>query len=363
MDENTKFNAEVQNRIQKITRKLRQDQPFQIRLFSERHSTDIAYSTTNNDQPFHIASVGKTFTATLIGILHDKELLDIDHTINKYLDDATLQGLFIYQGTDYKDTVTIRQLLGHTSGIADYFEGKVHTGQPFLERLSNVPEKLWTPQELVDFTRDNQSPIGPPGTFGYTDTGYILLGLVIEKVTKKSLAAALAEYIFAPLTMKDSYMLFSGKPINPEREIAPVYLRGKKLTLQMLSCDWAGGGIVSTTQDLLRFQRAFWKEELVSSQFIREMATFKNTYRPGMHYGLGMMEIRFEGFFFLLRGLPRPLGHTGVFAVHMYYDAEHDLHVIMNFGNDKMMVKSFQLFTAIEQSAKKYLIKHEGYPR
>lgn len=80
---------------------------------------------------------------------------------------------------------------------------------------------------------------------------------------------------------------------------------------------------------------------------------FNNVYRPEMHYGLGMMEKRFDGFFFLLRGLPRPLGHTGVFAVHMYNDAEHDLHVIMNFGNDKMMVKSFQLFTAIEQSAKK----------
>ena len=210
------------------------------------------------------------------------------------------------------------------------------------------------PQELVDFTWDNQSAIGPPGTFGYTDTGYILLGLIIEMVSQNSLDSALADHIFTPLGMKDSYMLFSGKPINPEREIAPVRLHGNKLTLQMLSCDWAGGGIVSTTQDLLRFQRALWQGKLISKAFMQEMTTFNNVYRPGMHYGLGMMEVRFDGFFFLLRGLPRPLGHTGVFAVHMYYDAEHDLHVIMNFGNDTMMVKSFQLFTAIEQSAKKH---------
>lgn len=356
MSKNAKFITEAKHRIEKVSNRLRDGQPLQVSLYSDKNSVDIDYFNVHDNQPFHIASIGKMFTATSIGMLHDKGLLNIDDAISKYLTNDVLERLFVYKAVDYQAKVTIRHLLGHTSGIADYFESKVNAESPFLEQIMNEPDKKWTPELLLNFTRDKQSPIGPPGTFGYSDTGYILLGLIIEKVAQKSFDATLEEYIFRPLEMKDSYLMFYGKPANPYREIAPIYLNGKEVSkFNMLSCDWAGGGIISTTRDLLKFQKAYWEKRLVSESYMHQMATINHKFRSGMHYGLGMMEIRFNEFFFLLRGLPRPKGHSGILATHMYYDEEHDLHVIMNLGSNKMMVKSFRTFIAIEQSAKKYL--------
>ena len=72
------------------------------------------------DQPFHVASVGKLFTATLIGHLMDEGRLHLDDPIHTYLDDAVLENLFVVDEVDYKDQVTVGQLLSHTSGVADY---------------------------------------------------------------------------------------------------------------------------------------------------------------------------------------------------------------------------------------------------
>jgi len=82
-----------------------------------------------------------------------------------------------------------------------------------------------------------------------------------------------------------------------------------------VSCDWAGGG---------------------------------NRFRPGILYGAGLMEVRFEGFFPLLRGLPRPVGHIGVLATHMFFDPVNRAHIVMNFGSTREMVRSFRTLTQIE---------------
>ncbi|HYG83927.1 MAG TPA: serine hydrolase domain-containing protein [Verrucomicrobiae bacterium] len=357
MDKNSQFTAAIHKRLDKIASKLPEGAPLQVLLYSPKNALDSNYSNVGDDRPYHIASIGKMFTATVIGMLQDKKLLSIDDTINKYLTKDVLSGLFVFEGVNYQDQVTIRQLLGHTSGAADYFENSAKTGPSFQEIIMNNPDKKWTPTSLIDFTRQNQSAVGAPGTtFNYSDTGYLLLGLIIEKITQKTLDVVLEEFIFKPLKMDDSYLLFYGQPSNPVRDIAPMYINGMNVTgTNILTGDWAGGGIVSTVRDLVKFQQAFWQEKLVSKNYIQQMADAKSKFRAGMYYGLGMTEMRFEGFFFLLRGLPRPKGHTGVVGTHMYYDQEHDLHIIMNFGSTELMRKSVQTFIVIEQLAKKYL--------
>jgi D-alanyl-D-alanine carboxypeptidase len=110
-----------------------------------------------------------------------------------------------------------------------------------------------------------------------------------------------------------------------------------------LSCDWAGGGIVSTTADLLVFSRALARGELVNSTSYAAMRIFEHKFRTGIHYGLGLMELHFEEFFFLLRGLPRVTGHIGVLATHMFYDAATDTHIVMNLADSRRMTESFRL--------------------
>jgi D-alanyl-D-alanine carboxypeptidase len=82
------------------------------------------------------------------------------------------------------------------------------------------------------------------------------------------------------------------------------------------------------------------------------MSTIKHRFRPGIHYGAGLMELRFEGFMPLLRGLPRPTGHIGILGTHLFYDADHDAHIALNFGSTGEMVRSVRAMIKVEQLLK-----------
>jgi D-alanyl-D-alanine carboxypeptidase len=344
---------DIKTKLDKYFQKIQHKKPdhvTQALIWSEKNKINYHYSDDNYNQPFHIASIGKTMTAALIGIFADKGLIDINEKICSYLPDEVTEKLFVYGGFDYGYEVTVRQLLSHTSGIADYFDSKTNAGSSFVDQIMNTPDKLWTAYDLVDFTRNNQTTKSAPGHFLYSDTGYVLLGLIIENVAKMPFHEALEAYIFKPLSMNDSYLLFGGQPVNPKRQIAPIWFNGKEISkFNMLSCDWAGGGVVSTLSDLLIFQRSLWGGKLVSGVFLSEMTKINNKFRSGMHYGSGLMELHFEGFFFLLRGLPRPMGHSGILGTLMFYDDVNDLHTIINLGSNKRVVDSFKAIIYVQQ--------------
>ena len=347
---------------QLFTKRARQrpDRALDARISAPRLGLDYAFHAPAGGRPYHVASIGKLFTATLIFRLAERGALDVDEQVARYFSPVELAGLFVFKNCDYAGQVTIAQLLGHTSGIADYFEGKTRTGRAFIKDVLEQPNTHWTPLALVEFTRQNQAAVGTPGQrFNYSDTGYILLGQLIEKVTGKSFHEVLAEELFAPLGMDDSYLMFYGRPKNvpnvlgpislgpnafgPPPAIAPIWFKGVEISgFESLSCDWAGGGIISTTADLLKFSQALWAGRLVSRAALDRMAHCPHRFQPGIFYGLGMMEIRFRELFFLLGGLPRLKGHIGILATHLYYDPLHDAHIALNFGDAGRMVESFQ---------------------
>ena len=204
---------------------------------------------------------------------------------------------------------------------------------------------------LVDFTRERQEAVAAPGEkYNYSDTGYILLGLLIEKVTGKSFGSNLVDEFFRPLDMADSYLMFYTEPANKtDNPIEPIWFDDKEVSrYESLSCDWAGGGIVSTTDDLLKFNRALREGRLIQPSTLAGMDECPNRFRPGIYYGLGMMEIRFKDFFFLLGHLPKVKGHIGILSTHMFYDPIRDAHIIMNFGSTNRMEESFRALIEIE---------------
>lgn len=356
-DSTNDINKKLDKFFSKLSNKYTLDAPTQALVVSAKNKINYSYSNVPDDMPYHVASIGKMMTATMIGILSDTGLLDVNAKIGVYLSQEIIKDLFAYKGTDYTENITVLHLLRHTSGIADYFDSKTNAGSKFVDVALNNPTKIWAPQDLVEFTRTNQSAVSPPGRFLYSDTGYVLLGMIVESVTNMPYQDALKNYIFKPLSMKDSYLLFSGAPINPKREIAKIWFNNTEIsTLNMLSCDWAGGGIVSTTKDLLIFQRALWNGELVSNNFMSLMQHFEHKFRSGMYYGTGMMELRLEGFFFLLRGLPRLLGHSGILGTLLFYDKENDINIIINLGSNKRVVDSFKAIIYIEQQIKHIMI-------
>jgi D-alanyl-D-alanine carboxypeptidase len=309
-----------------------------------------SYSGTTPNQHFHSASVGKLMTAALIFKAIEMEKLTLDSSIHTILKPGTLDRLFVFDGHDYQNEITLKQLLGHRSGINDYFESKTIDGSKFIDDVTKNPNTFWWPNDLLDFTRNRQNAYAKPGQkFFYSDTGYILLGLIIEAVCQIPFHKALDKYLFEPAGMTETALCFYGDSFD-QKALAPLYINGVDVRLYTsVSCDFSGGGLSTTAMDLLKFLDYLQNERFIGRQSLDLMASFDNRYRQGLYYGLGMMQTRFEEFFFLLKSLPRLQGHLGVTGVHAWYDPVSKASYVMNVGNTKDMVISFKVLIQILQ--------------
>lgn len=305
------------------TKSLSSDQPVQI------------------DSQYHSASIGKAMCSTVFGMLVDEGKISYDDTIRTWLGDDILEGLFVLDDIDYSDQVTVRHLLKHTSGVGDYFEDPVKSGKTMMEMITNNPDLLFTPEELIAFTREHQEPVGKPQQqFHYSDTGYILLGLVLEAIEGKSYSDILEERIFEPLDMKDSYLMFYQEE---PADILGVYLNGIDFSgKNALSVDWSGGSIVSTMDDLLAFMMALENGDLVSDEVYQQMTDFSESYYKGIYYGMGMFYIDFSELSSLLGSMTDVYGGMGVTGTYMFYDKEKDTYFIANYGSLDFQEKSIE---------------------
>ncbi|MEQ1736433.1 MAG: serine hydrolase domain-containing protein [Rhodoglobus sp.] len=320
------FTRALDKHLDTVSRRRRGLPAPQVLVHSQSRGIDYSYG--DRAQPFHAASIGKVVTAALV-----MDLVPLDTTVQSIL--GPQPGLLL-------GDATVGQLLEHTSGAADYFDDPVTSGPKFQKLIASERDRLWTPADLLEFSRSRQKPVGMPGEkFHYSDTGYVLAGRIAEELTGQPFHELVRSRIFEPLGMANSWY--------PHREsgpaIAPLWLgRDELSTAVSVSCDWAGGGIATTLDDLVRLSAG-----IQSLEARAEMARMRNRFRPGMRYGAGLMELRFEEFFPLLRGMPRPTGHIGVLATHMFYDADNDTHFAMNFHSTREMVRSFKTLIFIEQ--------------
>ncbi|MBD2870382.1 serine hydrolase domain-containing protein [Paenibacillus arenilitoris] len=308
------------------------DQTGYFEQFAVGTKNHASNEPARTDSQYHAASVGKTMCAAVYGMLVDEGRISFDDKINSWLDADVLEGLFVIDGTDYSDQVTLRHLLTHTSGIGDYFEGPVTSGKPLLEMIAANPELSFTPEELIAFTRENQHPVGRPGQqYYYSDTGYILLGLILEAIEGKPYSAILEERIFEPLDMDDSYLMFYQ---DEPADILGIYLNGIDLSgRNALSVDWSGGGVVTTMDDLLAFMKALEDGTLLSDEGYGQMKTFHHRYDKGIYYGMGMMYFDFSELSFLLSSMTDVYGGVGATGTYVLYDEEKDTLFVANFGS------------------------------
>ncbi|GAA1964752.1 serine hydrolase domain-containing protein [Agromyces allii] len=359
------FGAKLDAHLARVSRRRGELGAPQDAVRSERLGLDYRFG--DQQQRFHVASIGKTFTATLVMQLVEAGAFTVDTPISALLPRDEVTGLFDTEGTaDAAGGATVHHLLTHTAGVADYFEGAVTSGPRMLDLVLAEPDHLWTPAQLLDFSRERQRPVGRPGErFAYSDTGYVLLGRVLEQATGRAFYELLHERVFTPLGMRDSALQFFSRPARDtgtgtddgsraERpvttEIAPFRLgRVEASRFTSISCDWAGGGIISTPGDLTTFSGALHHGDLVSAASLEVLGEMRNRFRPGIRYGAGLMQVRFEGFSPLLRRLPRPVGHIGVLATHLFHDPAHDADIALNFASTREMVRSFRTLITIEQ--------------
>lgn len=197
---------------------------------------------------------------------------------------------------------------------------------------------------MLDFSIEHQEAVNAPGvSYLYSDTGFVLLGLLIKEKENKSFESVLEERFFKPLMMNSSYMSMRSTPLSGEvKPIADLWLNGEEFgDKKALSVDWAGGGVISTLEDLMKFSVALHSGALISEDSQNRMFSDANQFEQGIYTGDGGMTVRFKKFFPLL-DLPLVRGHIGVLSTHVFYDPTTDTHIVLNFGSTSKMVPSFK---------------------
>jgi CubicO group peptidase (beta-lactamase class C family) len=236
------------------------------------------------DDKFRIGSITKTFVATLILQLMEDGQLSLDDTIDRYLPAAIVDNISVINGQSYGHTITLRQLLRHESGIYEYGD------DAFGYLVSANPQKQWKPEELVQYAIDNGHPYFIPGEAGqyhYSNTGYILLGMVIETVTGKALHHVLRERIYQPLQLNNTF-LDGAEEI--EGGIASGYNETDEVSRFInASIFGAAGAIVSDTEDLRQFFSALMHGELFRNQTTLDTMLDFNQDDYGL--GIGRIEL------------------------------------------------------------------------
>ena len=229
---------------------------------------------------FRIGSITKQFTAMAIMILAEQGKLKLDDPSGKYVEDAPKTW----------EKVTIHHLLTHTSGIFDI------TSDPDFEKLMSRPETL---RSLIARFRDKPVAFAPGERFAYCNSGYILLGAVIEKTSGMSYEAFLNKSIFGPLGLKDTGYDHP-ETIIPNR--AAGYERAgdglKNPDYIHMSQPFSAGGLYSTVEDLARWDRALSDGKLISKEsYVRLFTPGKGGYAYGWMVGTlsGRKEIEHGG--------------------------------------------------------------------
>jgi len=304
--------------------------------------TGVEHDQISEDNPYHIASIGKTFTSMIVAKFFEKGMINYDDPISNYISSEMLDGLFVYQGIDYSKDVLVKHLLNHTSGIADYYEDKPIKGKSIKEMLVEDPERFWKPEDTIAYTRDNQKVYSIPGkSFHYSDTGYNLLGKIIEKITDKSLHENLHTEIFDPLGMVNSYLLFYSAPkeISPY-QIADTFVGNHEVsTFKSISIDWAGGGIVSTTEDLLLFQKALVNNTLIKKETFELCSKDLGKFGFGMDYGYGLLFLNVGKMTVILPETLNMWGNFGSIGAYLFYNPTYDVYIIGSFNHSNYRVK------------------------
>ena len=331
-------------------------------------------SAMTTSHQFHIASITKTITASLILQLWEKGFfgskgLDISLGELSIFPPEILNRLHNKENVNSGSKITLRQLLTHTSGLkdpyaddengiaTDYDEGiapgsiaaawqtdfeKLGSGDSSFNEQTAIIYKNWTPWDstqpdnkeagMVNYyinTLGNSPVASPSKIYHYSDTGFVILALIAEKFGKKSYHKLLRDNIFDPLGMNSTYLAYSNdpKPDKWEKEISDCYASDFPLVSGgfNFSFDWGGGGIVSTASDLNIFLRTLLKGNLFEKEeTLKAMLNFENYSGLGLSgtkMGLGIFAERNKKTDAIL------WGHDGAWGSVMYYEPENNIYI------------------------------------
>lgn len=237
-------------------------------------------SAMSPDTLIHISSITKMFTAVMVLQLAEEGKLDLDAPIGTYLPEIV----------PFAERTTVRHLLSHRSGIFDYLEDS----RFFIEAYQN-PQRSYTPAELVEMVDEFGAAFEPgsAGAWKYSSTNYVILGMLVERVTGRPLAEEMRQRIFEPLDLTQTFFA----PYEPvQGTVAQGYIDASDRADVSMSFVFATGNIISTADDLRHFVDGLFSGALLDDESLAMMTTMVDTGgaydMPELEYGLGLMRAR-----------------------------------------------------------------------
>jgi D-alanyl-D-alanine carboxypeptidase len=281
-------------------------------------------------------SIGKTFVAAEALLLVEEGKLSLDERIEHRLGGET----WFAELPNAKD-ITLRMLLNHSSGIQNH----VDNGS-FIKALLKDSTRDIKYEELIAYVL-NKKPLFPAGKgFHYADTNYIILGLIIEKATRKTLYDQINERILRPLKL-DQTIPANARTIprvaNGYFQNKPI-ITGGKFTANP-QWEWAGGGFASTAEDLARWARALYGGDVLKAASLDEMLS-STTTGEGKNYGLGVEIVQSKW--------GKAFGHDGEFPGYlsdMRYYPRYKISVAVQVNSDETPEVSRFMASAVDDFA------------
>lgn len=276
-------------------------------------------SKLQSNQTFRIASVTKTFVAATILRLWEDKKISLDDPITKYVSEKHID--ILKSGGYELDGILIRHLLTHSSGLSE------HTNSPKFKIEFMKTKHIWTRTEQIMDLIKYSKPVAKVGErFSYSDTGYILLGEIIENVTGKPMGDAILEQLrLKEIGLKDTYMEdfdgdFTGRRIHQYHNNSDTYNFHPSMDY------YGGGGLLSTTADLSCFFQS-----LFSHKIFRHKATLDIMLAPinynteqSLDYRMGIWQVEIDG--------EKAYTHSGFWGTQVIYFPDIQTAIAVNYS-------------------------------
>lgn len=295
------------------------------------------------DTPYGIASIDKLFTASIIFRLHERGALELDEPISSYLPQRLAAGLHRLNDQDRSGEVTVGNLLGHTSGLANYLEDRPRHGKRLIQSLTTGADHSWDTDEAIRIVREELTPHFPPQPrearhqrIRYSDTNYVLLQAIIENLTGQQLHEVFDQLIFTPLALNQTWVAGHLRPQLTVREPAALWAGNNHLKSPLALRSLRA--IYSSAPDQIRFMKALAYGELFDKPdtaglmgerwnrfgFPVDAATLRAPGWP-IEYGLGIMRFELPRLLTGFRRLPALFGHSGSTGTWLFHSPELDV--------------------------------------
>ena len=295
------------------------------------------------ETPFFIASIDKLYNATIAMMLSEAGRLYVDEPITAYLPGTITRGLHQYRGIDFSEKITVRHLLSHTSGLADWLEDYPKGCPSLIDKVLEEGDRMLTIEELATYVRDRLRPHFPPQDLSakrqkarYSDTNFMLIIAIIEAVTDQPLHEVHEQMLYKPLALRHTYFPEFSQPLDPTPDPMVLRVKGQPLSIPLLIRSVRG--IYSTASDTMSFLRRLMRDEVFQNP--ETLAAMQNSWHPfgfpldraalrspgwPVEYGIGIMRFRLPRAFTLTAAMPSILGHTGSTGCWLFYCPEWDV--------------------------------------